>query len=54
MEAAAKVDFSKLDELLKQRPSDREEKRMKKEFEDKINKLTAEIEAANPNMKVSS
>jgi structural maintenance of chromosome 1 len=54
LQAASKVNYSKLDELLKQRPSDREEKRMKKEFEEKLNRLTAEIEAANPNMKVST
>jgi chromosome segregation ATPase len=54
LKTASRVDYAKLDEQLKQRPSDREEKRMKKEFDDKINRLTAEIEAANPNMKVSS
>lgn len=49
---ASKVDYSGLEEHLKQRPSDREEKRMKKDFEDHLNKLIAEIENTNPNMKV--
>lgn len=51
-EAASKVDYSKLDEELKQRPSDREERRMKKDFEDQVNKLNQEIESTSPNMKV--
>jgi structural maintenance of chromosome 1 len=49
---ASKVDYSDLEEHLKQRPSDREERRMKKDFEDQISKLTAEIESTTPNMKV--
>ena len=48
----ANIDYSQLDDELKERPSDREEKRMKKEFEDKLNKLTIAIESAAPNMKV--
>ena len=49
---ASKVDFSGLEEHMKQRPSDREERRINKDFEDQLNKLTAEIENTNPNMKV--
>ena len=37
---------------LKRRLSDREEKKMRKEFEDKLNKIAAEIESITPNMKV--
>ena len=51
-QAASKIDYSQLDEQLKQRPSDREERRMKKDFEDQLNKLNAEIESTSPNMKV--
>lgn len=52
-QAASKIDYSKLDDQLKQRPSDREERRMQKDFEDQLNKLIAEIENTNPNMKAA-
>lgn len=49
---AAKVDFSDMRTTLKQRVSDREEKKMRKDFEDKIAKVLAGIETITPNMKV--
>ena len=49
---AAEVDFSMMRESLKQRLSDREEKKMRKEFDDKLAKITADIESITPNMKV--
>lgn len=49
---ASKVDFSTLSDDLKRRLSDREERKMRKEFEDKISKISAEIESMTPNMKV--
>lgn len=52
-EKAAKVDFDHLREDLKHRLSDREERQMRKEFDDKIAKITADIEAITPNMKAS-
>jgi structural maintenance of chromosome 1 len=50
-EQASKVDFSQMKEEFKRRLSDREEKKMRKEFEDKISKISAEIESLSPNMK---
>ena len=51
--AASNIDFSKLNPKLKQRLSDREEKKVRKNFEDQLGKVTAEIEGMTPNMKVS-
>lgn len=51
-EKVAMVDFSEMRTSLKQRLSDREEKKMRKEFDEKISKITADIEAITPNMKV--
>ncbi len=50
---AAKVDFSGLSSKLKQRSSDREEKKIRKDFEDQLVKITDDIERITPNMKVS-
>jgi structural maintenance of chromosome 1 len=50
---ASKVDFSLMCESLKQRLSDREEKKLRKEFDDKLEKLSADIDAISPNMKAS-
>lgn len=50
---AAKVDFSMIRESLKQRLTDREEKKLRREFADKLDKVQAEIESITPNMKVS-
>ena len=50
---ASKVDFEHLREDLKHHLSDREERQMHKEFEEKIAKITADIEAITPNMKAS-
>jgi len=52
-QTASKIDFSKLDEDLQQRPSDREERRMKKDFEDQLEKVITEIENSSPNMKAA-
>jgi len=49
--AANRIDFSKLSNALKQRVSDREERKMRKDFEDQIAKLTADIGGMSPNMK---
>jgi structural maintenance of chromosome 1 len=51
---AAEIDFSKMDSDLKQRLSDREERKVRKDFEDKLSKIEAEIEGMRPNMKVSN
>lgn len=48
---ANKIDFSGLRRELKKRVSDREEKRIKAEFEQKVSKLSSDIEGMNPNMK---
>lgn len=51
---AKKVDFGSLHRDLKQNiSSDREEKRIRGQFEAKISKLTAEVEAIVPNMKAN-
>ena len=50
---AAKIDFSKMRSDLKQRLSDREERKVRKDFEDQRDKIEAEIEGMRPNMKVS-
>jgi len=50
---ASKVDFMLLREDLKHHLSDREERQMRKEFDEKIAKITADIEAITPNMKAS-
>ncbi|EEC50622.1 predicted protein, partial [Phaeodactylum tricornutum CCAP 1055/1] len=50
---ASSVDFSRMPSPLKQRMSDRDEKRMRKEFEDKLAKIAANIESITPNMKAS-
>jgi hypothetical protein len=49
---AAKVDFSKMHRDLKQRLSDREERKVRKDFDDQRSKIDAEIEGMAPNMKV--
>jgi chromosome segregation ATPase len=51
---AAKLDFAKIRSDLKQRLSDREERKVRKEFEDQRTKLDGEIEGMAPNMKVRS
>ena len=48
---AAKIDFSKMQSKLKQRMSDRDEKKVRKDFEDRLSELTADIERMAPNMK---
>ena len=48
---AGRVEFSTLGSRLRQRLSDREEKKLRKEFEDKIIKLGTDIEGMAPNMK---
>jgi len=53
-EAASKIDYSQLDAEMRQRPSDREERRMKKDFEDQLNTLASAIENTAPNMKASN
>lgn len=50
---ASKVDFSQMRDVLKRRLSDRDEKKMRKEFDDKIAKVVADIESITPNMKAS-
>jgi structural maintenance of chromosome 1 len=50
---ASKVDFSQMREAHKQRLNDRDEKRMRKDFDDKIAKLVADIEGITPNMKAN-
>jgi chromosome segregation ATPase len=51
---AAKLDFAKIRSDLKQRLSDREERKVRKEFDDQRTKLEGEIEGMAPNMKVRS
>lgn len=50
---ASTVDLSQLPDSLKKRLGDREEKKLRKEFEDKLNKIAADIESITPNMKAS-
>jgi hypothetical protein len=52
MNEASKVDFSKMREDLKQRLGDREERKVRKEFEDARGSIEGEIEGMVPNMKV--
>jgi len=49
---AGKVDFSGMEEELKMRRSASEEDKLRKKFDSKISKLSAEIEGIAPNMKV--
>lgn len=49
----SKINYAGLKEEMKQRPSEKEEKRMKKEFEERINSVIAEIEETSPNMKAA-
>ena len=51
-EKASQIDFSKLSKALQRRLSDRDEKKIRKDFEDKIQKAISEIESITPNMKV--
>jgi hypothetical protein len=50
---AGKVDFSSMDEELRKSLPAAEEEKLRKKFESKISKLSAEIEGIAPNMKVS-
>lgn len=50
---AARVDFSRMRSDLKQRLGDREERKVRKEFEDARVKIEGEIEGMVPNMKAS-
>ena len=50
---ASKVDFSEMHPELKHRLSDREERKVRKDFDDRLSKIEAEIEGMAPNMKVS-
>ena len=50
---AGRVDFEQLDRKLRKRLSDRDEKKLRKEFEDQINKLAAQIEGMSPNLRAS-
>lgn len=50
---AGKVDFSTMEEDFKLRRSASEEDKLRKKFESKISKLTAEIEGIMPNMKAA-
>jgi hypothetical protein len=50
---AGKVDFSSMDEELRKSLPAAEEDKLRKKFESKISKLSAEIEGIAPNMKVS-
>lgn len=50
---ASKVDFSQMRANLKKKLSDREEAKLKKNFEDQIQKLASEIEGMTPNMKAN-
>lgn len=49
---AAKLDYSALRSSLKQKTSDREEKRLRKEFDEKVMKIQTELEKIVPNLKV--
>jgi len=49
---ASKVDFSILRDDLKQRLSDREEKKLRYDFEEKLVKIQDQIDSITPNMKV--
>jgi structural maintenance of chromosome 1 len=51
-EQAAQVDFSGMTEALKRRGSEREEKRVRSEFDEKIAKVSTDIENITPNLKV--
>jgi structural maintenance of chromosome 1 len=51
-EKASQLDYSKLRAQFKRRVGDRDEKKLHKDFEDKIQKLVSEIESIAPNMKV--
>mmetsp|Transcript_13150 Transcript_13150/g.27812 ORF Transcript_13150/g.27812 Transcript_13150/m.27812 type:complete len:1101 (-) Transcript_13150:41-3343(-) len=50
---AGKVDFSGMEEELKMRRSASEEDKLRKKFDSKISKLSAEIEGIAPNMKAA-
>lgn len=50
---ASRLDFSSLRPQLKQRLKEREDKKLRLKFENQISKLSGEIDAMNPNMKVS-
>lgn len=51
-EQAAQVDFSEMTEAMKRRVSDREEINVRAEYEDKISKVSNDIESITPNLKV--
>jgi structural maintenance of chromosome 1 len=48
---AAKIDFSQMATKFKQRLSDRDEKKVRKDFEDKLSNVARDIESMAPNMK---
>jgi structural maintenance of chromosome 1 len=49
----ARLDFSQMNSSLKQKLSDREERQVRKDFEESRQKIEAELEGIAPNMKVS-
>ena len=50
---ANQIDFSELRSNLKQKTNEREEKKIRNDFEQQISKVTAEIEGMAPNMKAN-
>ncbi|GKY92407.1 hypothetical protein MPSEU_000211300 [Mayamaea pseudoterrestris] len=52
-ERASQVDISMMRDALKHRLSDRDEKRLRNEFEDKLSNILSDIESITPNMKAS-
>lgn len=53
LQQASKVDLSSLSDKLKKRVSDREEKRTRMEFDERLAKIVADIESISPNMKAT-
>jgi structural maintenance of chromosome 1 len=49
---AGKIDFSNMNEELKERLSDYDQKRVHKDFEDQLSKISTELQSIAPNMKV--
>lgn len=50
---ASKIDFSSMPDVLKRKHGERDEKRIRREFEEKLDKVIAEIENMTPNLKAS-